>query len=156
MIVSAFSAGYGGVRALLSDERTAEAIDGVILLDGLHTSYVPERTVLAEGGALDTTSSFRSCDSRGAPWRAGESAHHTLRDFPRHVCQHHRNGGLADRGSRVARTPVLAWGPGGMQQVSEVRRGGLTILGFAGNTGPDHIDHLHGLREFLAQMERDR
>jgi hypothetical protein len=41
-----------------------------------------------------------------------------------------------------------------MQQLSEVRAGRLSILGFAGNAGPDHIDHLHGLPEFLALIER--
>ncbi|MGI8617911.1 MAG: hypothetical protein ACR2L6_02335, partial [Gemmatimonadaceae bacterium] len=54
VVVSAFSAGYGGVRGLLGDERTAATIHGIVLLDGLHTGYIPERTVLAEGGALDT------------------------------------------------------------------------------------------------------
>ena len=127
LVVSAFSAGYGGVRALLADKRSADSIDAVILLDGLHTSYVPERAVLAEGGALDTAKlvPFLRFARRAA---SGETS--------------------------LARAPVLAWGPGGMQQLSEVRRGRLTILGFAGNTGPDHIDHLHGLREFLALVER--
>jgi hypothetical protein len=37
--------------------------------------------------------------------------------------------------------------------LSEVLRGGLAILGFAGNTGPDHIDHLHGLPEFLNRLD---
>jgi hypothetical protein len=32
---------------------------------------------------------------------------------------------------------------------------GLTILAFGGNTGPDHIDHFHGLAVFL-QMILDR
>ena len=45
--------------------------------------------------------------------------------------------------------PLLEWGPLGMQQLSKVERGGLTILGFAGNTAPDHIDHLHAYRHFL-------
>ena len=30
----------------------------------------------------------------------------------------------------------------------------IASLGFAGNTGPDHIDHLHGLGEFLARVKR--
>src|SRR5438034_1187648 len=42
----------------------------------------------------------------------------------------------------LRRTPVLRWGPRGMQQLSEVRAGRFELLGFAGNSGPDHIDHL--------------
>ncbi|MBA3466880.1 MAG: hypothetical protein H0T21_05670 [Gemmatimonadaceae bacterium] len=157
VFVSAFSAGYGGVRALLSDERAAEGIDGVLLLDGLHTSYIPERAVLAEGGMLDTAKlvPFLRYARRAA---AGETrlmiTHSEI--FPGTFASTTETADWLISGLGLARTPVLAWGPLGMQQLSEVRRGGLTILGFAGNTGPDHIDHLHALGDFLARMERLR
>lgn len=156
VIVSAFSAGYGGVRALLSDERTGEAIDAVILLDGLHTSYVPEGTVLAEGGALDTAKlvPFLRFARRAAAGEASLLITHS-EIFPGTFASTTETADWLIAALGLSRTPVLAWGPGGMQQISEVRRGGLTILGFAGNTGPDHIDHLHGLREFLARVERN-
>jgi hypothetical protein len=41
-----------------------------------------------------------------------------------------------------------------MQQLSEVRAGRFELLGFAGNTAPDHIDHLHGMPEFLRRLIR--
>lgn len=157
VIVSAFSAGYGGVRALLSDERTAATIDAVILLDGLHTSYVPELKVLAEGGALDTTKlvPFLRFARRAVAGEAGLLVTHS-EIFPGTFASTTETTDWLIAALGLSRTPVLAWGPGGMQQLSEVRRGRLTILGFAGNTGPDHIDHLHGLTEFLAQVERNR
>ena len=49
----------------------------------------------------------------------------------------------------LRRTPVLKWGPRGMQQLSEVHAGRLWVLGFAGTTAPDHIDQLHALRDLL-------
>ena len=156
VIVSAFSAGYGGVRALLSDEHTAQAIDAVILLDGLHTSYVPELKVLAEGGALDTTKlvPFLRYAQRAVAGEARLLITHS-EIFPGTFASTTETSDWLIAALGLARTPVLTWGPGGMQQLSEVRRGRLTILGFAGNTGPDHIDHLHGLTEFLARVERD-
>jgi len=36
-----------------------------------------------------------------------------------------------------------------MQQLSEVRSGSLLIMGFAGNSAPDHIDQFHAMPEFL-------
>jgi hypothetical protein len=54
----------------------------------------------------------------------------------------------------LKRKPVLQWGPGGMQQLSEVRQGQFEIMGFAGNTAPDHIDQFHGMPEFLRRLER--
>ena len=49
----------------------------------------------------------------------------------------------------LKRQPTLEWGPDGMQLVSKTSAGNLAILGFAGNTAPDHIDHFHGLPYFL-------
>ena len=54
----------------------------------------------------------------------------------------------------LRRTPVLTWGPRGMQQTSEVRADGFALLGFAGNSAPDHVDHLHALPELLAGLLR--
>jgi hypothetical protein len=49
----------------------------------------------------------------------------------------------------LKRTAVLEWGPVGMQQTSEARAGSFTLLGFAGNSAPDHVDHLHALPDLL-------
>ena len=154
IVVSAFSAGYGGVRALLNNERTAGSINGVILLDGLHTSYAPERTVLAEGGTLDTAKlvPFTRYARRAM---AGETrmliTHSEI--FPGTFASTTETTDWLITSLGLRRTPVLEWGPGGMQQLSEVQRGGLMILGFAGNTGPDHIDHLHGFPAFLNRFD---
>ncbi|MEX1185648.1 MAG: hypothetical protein WEA80_03580 [Gemmatimonadaceae bacterium] len=150
VVVSAFSAGYGGVRALLSDERTAAAIDGVLLLDGLHTSYIPERAVLSEGGSLDTLKlvPFLRYARRAVAGEVRFVVTHS-EIFPGTFASTTETADWILAALGLARSPVLAWGPGGMQQIGEVRRGGLAILGFAGNTGPDHIDHLHGLGGFL-------
>jgi hypothetical protein len=50
-----FSAGHGAIRAILLEPRHAASVDAILLLDGMHTSYVPEGTVLAAGGGLDST-----------------------------------------------------------------------------------------------------
>jgi hypothetical protein len=154
VIVSAFSAGYGGVRALLSDSTVAAGIDGVILLDGLHTSYIPERVVLAEGGVLDTARlvPFLGYAQRAKAGKAGMIITHS-EIFPGTFASTTETTDWVINRLGLKRTPVLAWGPVGMQQISEVRVGGLAILGFAGNTGPDHIDHLHGLSGFLSGLE---
>ncbi len=49
--LSSFSAGYGAIRAILQDHTSA--VDGILLLDSLHTGYVPPRRVLAQGGTLN-------------------------------------------------------------------------------------------------------
>ena len=37
-----FSAGHGAIRAILLDPRNFATVDAVLLLDGMHTSYIPE------------------------------------------------------------------------------------------------------------------
>jgi hypothetical protein len=49
----------------------------------------------------------------------------------------------------VARRPVLKWGPMGMQQLSDARAGHFLLVGYAGNSAPDHVDQLHSLPVFL-------
>jgi hypothetical protein len=43
-----------------------------------------------------------------------------------------------------------------MQQLSVVRSGRFEVLGFAGNSAPDHIDHLHAMPELLDRTLRGR
>jgi hypothetical protein len=52
----------------------------------------------------------------------------------------------------IRRQPIFKWGPLGMQQLSAARQHHFAVLGFAGNTGPDHMDHLHGLFYFLNDL----
>lgn len=149
--LSGFSAGYGAIREILT--QTADSIDGVLLIDGLHTSYVPEKRVVAEGGKLD--------ESKLAPFlRYAERA---VRGEKRFVITHSEifPGTFASttettdyliRQLGLRRTPVVQWGPNGMQQLSEARRGSFVVMGFAGNSAPDHIDQWHGLATFLPML----
>ena len=49
----------------------------------------------------------------------------------------------------LTRRPVLKWGPMGLQQLSEARAGRFLLIGYAGNSAPDHVDQLHSLPVYL-------
>ena len=53
----------------------------------------------------------------------------------------------------LRRRAVLKWGPMGTQQLSEVVAGVFQVLGYAGNSAPDHVDQLHALPEFLKMLD---
>ena len=53
--LTAFSAGYGAVREILRRPEYFTIVDNVLLLDAMHTSYIPEEKPLADGGALDSS-----------------------------------------------------------------------------------------------------
>jgi hypothetical protein len=151
-----FSAGHGAIRAILREPRHFEGVHAVLLLDGLHTSYLPARTVLAEGGSLDTSNLDRLADFARAAVRGEKRFVITHSEiFPGTFASTTETADwlLAELGLR--RIAVLRWGPRGMQQLSEAREGRFEVLGFAGNSAPDHIDHLHALPELLS-LTRER
>lgn len=151
--LSGFSAGHGAIRAILREPRHFRRVDAVLLLDGLHTGYVPDTLVLAKGGALDGMKlevfvRFAQAAMRGE--KRMLVTHSEI--FPGTFASTTETVDYLIRTLELRRTPVLAWGPVGMQQLSEVRQGGLEILGFAGNSAPDHTDHFHGMPAFLARL----
>ena len=146
--LSGFSAGYGSVRAILRDHQSL--VDGVILLDGLHTGYVPPRQVLAEGGAVDQEQMSDFVDFARLAQDGKKRFLITHSEiFPGTYASTTETTNFIINALNLSRRPVIRWGPVGMQLLSETKVNGLTILGFAGNSAPDHIDHFHGLPTFL-------
>ena len=152
MTLVGFSAGHGAIRAILREPRHFAQVDAVLLLDGMHTSYIPEATVIADGGALDTTNLVAFADFARAAMRGEKRFVVTHSEiFPGTFASTTETADWLLGTLGLRRTPVLRWGPRGMQQLSETRAGRFELLGFAGNTAPDHVDHLHAMPELLAR-----
>jgi hypothetical protein len=157
VVLSGFSAGYGAIKAILREPRHAAAVGSVLLLDGLHTGYLPPRTVLADGGALDESplSPFlRLAQSAIGGKKALVITHSEI--FPGTFASTTETTDYLIRAVGLKRVPVLTWGPLGMQQLSKVEQGRLAILGFAGNAAPDHVDHFHAMYHFLGLLDAPR
>ncbi len=155
--LSGFSAGHGAIRAILREPRHFARVDAVLLLDGMHTSYVPEGTVLEKGGTLDPHNlemwvAFAKAAVRGE--KRFLVTHSEI--FPGTFASTTETADYLLHALGLKRTPVIKWGPRGMQQLSEVSAGWFELLGFAGNSAPDHIDQLQGMPEFLERVSRDR
>ena len=150
-----FSAGHGAIRAIIREPRHFAGVGAILLLDGMHTSYVPEGTVLAAGGTLDTTNLMAFAEFARAAVRGEKRFVITHSEiFPGTFASTTETANWLLRALGLRRTPVLRWGPRGMQQTSEVVVGRFEMLGFAGNSAPDHIDHLHAMPELLARTLR--
>lgn len=151
--LSGFSAGHGAIRAILRDSTHFAQVDAVLLLDGMHTSYVPEGVVVEKGGTLDPHN-LDAWVRFGRAAMRGEKrflvTHSEI--FPGTFASTTETADYLVRTLGIARKAVLRWGPGGMQQLSDARGGRLHIMGFAGNTAPDHIDQFQGMPEFLALL----
>ncbi len=148
-----FSAGHGAIRAILLAPRHFATVNAVLLIDGMHTSYIPEGKVLAEQGVLDTTNLVAFTEFARAATRGDKRFLVTHSEiFPGTFASTTETADWILNTLGLRRKAVLRWGPRGMQQLSEVRTGRFALLGFAGNSAPDHIDQLHAMPELLGQL----
>jgi hypothetical protein len=155
LTLTAYSAGHGAVRAILREPRHAAAVQAVLLLDGMHTSYVPEGRVLADGGTLDTTNlTALASYARAAMRREGRFLVTHSEIFPGTFASTTETADWLLDAIGVRRRPILRWGPRGLQQLSEARAGQFLLRGYAGNSAPDHIDQFHAMPELLRELWR--
>lgn len=152
--LTGFSAGYGAIRAILRQEDSADRVNGILLLDGIHAGYSPDGKPLAEGGTIipaDLEPFVRFAREAAAGKRTFVITHSEI--FPGTFastteCVDHVLNEL-----KLRRRPALREGPMGMQQLSAVDVKGFHVRGYAGNSAPDHIDHLHAMPEWLSLMD---
>ncbi len=149
VVLSGWSAGYGAIREIVRNHDNWPRIDAVVLEDGIHTSYVPD----GQPGPLDTAGLQPFVDFAREAIAGRKTFLITHSEiFPGTFastteCTEYVLGqvGLKAR-------PVLKWGPLGMQQISDARSGKFRVMGFAGNTAPDHVDHIHATKTWLRMV----
>lgn len=155
VVLSGFSAGHGAIRVILRDSAWVARVHGVLLLDGMHTSYVPEGQALADGGTLDSLNllSLTAYARHAVNGHARMLVTHS-EIFPGTYASTTETAQWMLQALALRAKPVLAWGPRGMQQLSDTQVGKLRVMGFAGTSAPDHIDHLHAMPEMLRLLLR--
>ncbi len=146
VVLSGFSAGYGAIRQILRTRANWERVDAVLLVDGLHAGY---EAGLVEAPDLDVFVEFARLAVAGKKQMV--VTHSTI--LPGTFASTTETADYLLEQLSVRRRPVLKWGPLGMQQTSHVRRGRFEMLGFAGNSATDHIDHYHALETWLRRIK---
>lgn len=147
--LSSWSAGYGATREILKIPEYYQRIDRVLLIDGLHVGYAggqpgPLESQL-EAASLEIFLRFARDAAAGKKQMI--VTHSEI--FPGTYASTTETAEylLAQLGLR--RRAVVKWGPMRTQQLSEARQGKFLLVGFAGNSAPDHVDQLHSLPEYL-------
>ena len=150
ILLGGWSAGCGSVRQILRSPASYERVAGALMIDGIHTDYVDGKP-----GPLESKISTENLEvwtqfARDAI--AGKKrvviTHSEI--FPGTFASTTETADYLLKTLGVARTAVLKWGAMGTQQLSEAKSGGFLMMGFAGNSAPDHVDQLHSLPEYLA------
>ena len=150
IVLSGFSAGYGAIRQILRSPANWDRVDAVVLVDSLHAGYDPgDKPGPIKAADLDVFVEFARLAVEGRKQMI--VTHSTI--FPGTFASTTETADYLLEQLGLRRRPVLKWGPLGMQQISHVRKGKFEMLGFAGNSAPDHIDQYHALETWLRRIK---
>ena len=149
VLVGGWSAGCGAIRQILKSPQSYARVDGALMIDGIHTDYVEGRPGPLES-KLDTSNLeiwLKLARDAMAGRKRAIITHSEI--FPGTFASTTETADYLVAQLGLQPTPTLKWGPMGMQQLSELRSGRFLLLGYAGNSAPDHVDELHSLPIFL-------
>jgi hypothetical protein len=151
--LTSFSAGYGAVRSILSHAGHFARVDRVVLADSLHASYVGDaagpRTADPQVDETTLEPFIRFAAEAAAGRKTMIVAHSEV--FPGTYASTTETANVLLKRIGITRRRVLRDGPIGMQQLSEGQKGRFFLAGFAGNSAPDHMDHLYALDRLIAR-----
>ena len=154
IVLSSFSAGYGAVRAILRHPDHYARVSTVLLADSLHADYEGSpgepRTADLAVHASDIDVFLRLAQDAAARRTHFFVTHSEV--YPGTYASTTETADALIASLGLTRRTRLREGPLGMQQLSDTSRGDFTVLGFAGNSAPDHLDHLYALGEWLARV----
>lgn len=152
--LTSFSAGYGAVRSILRHPDQYRRVDAVLLADSLHAGYASEtggtRTVDLPVTEADLKP-FLALARDALAGRKRLLINHS-EVFPGTYASTTETADVLIRDVGLTRRPLLRAGPIGMQNLSEAKDGQFHVRGFAGNSAPDHMDHLYALGEYLRPL----
>jgi hypothetical protein len=148
--LSAWSAGFASVGAILRQPGVAERVDAVLLADGPHANYVAPHRV--NDAALERWTRVAEAAMRGEKLFALTHSSIPTVGYPSTT----ETIGELLRLTSVEKVPTDATGPRGMHAIYESHRGDFHVEGFEGQTAKDHIDHIKAMSETLLPYLRER
>jgi hypothetical protein len=124
----------------------------VVCIDGIHTDY--------EEGKPGPAESALSQENRQVWLHLGHDAiagrkrfvvtHSEI--FPGTYASTTETADYILKQLKLPRHALLKWGPMGMQQLSQASRGKFLLMGYAGDSAPDHVDQLHSLPALVKML----
>ncbi len=152
--LAGWSAGCGALRQLLKDPPSYQRVSRVLCIDGVHTGYVNDKPGPEESQI--ETDNLENWLRFGRDAIAGKKhmiiTHSEI--FPGTFASTTETADYLLYEWGLTPHPVVKWGPMKTQILSEVKAGNLLVVGFAGNSAPDHVDQLHSLPNFLTWLNR--
>lgn len=148
--LSAWSAGFASVGAILKQRGMADRIDAVLLADGPHTMYDASHHIYEPG--MEKWVRLAEAAMRGEKLFALTHSSIPTIGFPSTT----ETIGELLKLTSVEKEPHAAIGPRGMREIYECTVGDFHVAGYEGQTKKDHIDHIKGMSETLLPLLRER
>jgi len=153
VMLGGWSAGCAAVREILRTPGSYQRVDSVLLIDGIHTPYQD-----GNPGPLESKIDPEHLQvwlqlGRDAVAMRKQALITHSEIFPGTFASTTETADYLVAQLGLERHAVLKWGPMGLQQLSEVRAGRFHLIGYAGNSAPDHVDQLHALPVFLSWLK---
>ncbi|MBL9199775.1 MAG: D-alanyl-D-alanine carboxypeptidase/D-alanyl-D-alanine-endopeptidase [Opitutaceae bacterium] len=152
LTISSFSAGFGGVRALLRDEAAFARIAALVMADSIYCGYAGDPA--AKKVDEDLMAGFARFATEAAAGRKRLVISHSEQVPEGYASTTETADYLIARlgGARTERAEAWA---GGLNLLSDFRQGGCEVLGFAGAAPEDHMRHLRAMAAIAERaMER--
>lgn len=153
----AWSAGFAAVSRILSVPKFYNAVDTVVLLDGLHSNYIDPKIKKSSQGAvhvdvrgLSNFIKFAEDAKRGT--KAMVLTHSSILT-PDYANSTEANQALLGQ----VGVPIVSTNPplpiyGEMKEIERADSGNLHMRGFLGTTAHDHINHLHLIDDMIREF----
>ena len=149
--LTAWSAGFASVGAILKQPGVADRVDAVLLADGPHTMYDAPHHIYEPG--MEKWVRFAQAAMRGDKLFALTHSSIQTVGYPSTT---ETIGELLREADVQKGAPVHVEGPRGMREIYESHVGSFHVAGYEGQTKEDHIDHIKGMGETLLPFLKAR
>jgi hypothetical protein len=151
VVVSSFSAGFGGVRQLLRQPAAMARIDALVMADSIYCGYVGGNG--EKGVDPDLMAGFLHFAKLAAQGQKQFVLSHS-RQVPESYASTTETADylLAQLGLVRRAADAEAW-PGGLRLLSRGGRSGFEVLGFDGSAPEDHMRHLRNIGALLRRVQ---
>jgi hypothetical protein len=152
--LTAWSAGHGAIREILQSPEAYARVQSVLLIDGLHTGYADGKPGPVESSLEpDHLEMFLKFARDAVAGRKKMIITHS-EIFPGTFASTTETADWLIAQLGLKKRAVLRWGPMKTQQLSEAKKGKFLLIGYAGNSAPDHVDQFHSLAQYLKWLRR--
>jgi hypothetical protein len=150
LTVTSFSAGFGGVRELLKSDDIYRRIDALIMADSIHADFRGDRA-LREVNPEAMVDFLRFAQDAADGKKRMVISHSQIQPETYASTTETADYLLGELGAE--RESVDEEWAEGWRNTSRFGCRGLRIFGFTGETGPDHMKHLHHLWELMRRAD---